>query len=258
MSLKTLVSKVKSGISQVGAAIKAADVKAGGSYGTPLSKQLLEGAKTASVAIPITKAAELPAVSAKAVTAAKGAAAAIGSSVKTTVSKAPVTSAAVATFGAGYIIENPKALKSAADIPEALFEGGAAAGKATTEKSIGPLIDYAKEHPIAAGAAGVGAAYLVGKGAAGALVTSKILEDKTPSAALPTEAATSGATLPTTGTGAQAQPITPETQIIGKSVTSAAKYRRKGRVKPENRQHQSIRINILNQSHLKQNRKFIY
>lgn len=256
--LKTVTSKVKTAISKVGAAIKAADVKLGGSY-APLSKQLVGGAKTAAIATGATTVATIPKVAATAVAATATTAKAAGSSVVTTAKKYPVSTLIGGTYAAGVITTSTQPIKTISKAPEAVFEAGQATGKVIETKSGAPLLEYAKEHPIAAGVATAGAAYLVGKGAAGALVTSKLLdEDKqtTPVAALPAEMTTTGAVIPTATTGVMAQPITPATQVMGKSATSLIKYKKR-KTTPKKPLSVSTRVNIINQSRFIKSEKYI-
>ncbi len=230
--------------------IRQVDLKLGGGSDT-LSRQLTAGAKTAVIATGITTLAKVPAVINVAKTAIIGSSKAVSKSISTQVATKPLTSAAVATFGTGLIITSKKPVKAISKAPEAIFEAGVAVGEVIEGKSIDPLIAYGKEHPIAAGLAGAGAAYLVGKGAAGALVTSKLLDTGkqapiTP--ALPAESSTIPAMLAGASTSGATVPYTPETMTVtAKSTSVARRYYKRKEHKPN---INNIRINILNQSRL--------
>lgn len=257
-SVKVAVSKVVTNYKTVQSELKEASKKSGYTNEVVVKQVLPTAVKQAAAASGISAISTVPkvvsTVSAAAVTVAKSA----GSSVKSTVSKNPISSAAAATFGTGLLIESKAPLKAAAKAPEAVFDAGTAVGKAI-EGDTGALLDYAKEHPIATGAAAAGTAFLIGKSATGLLVTSKLLDTdnmQPVQSNIPTSNNTMPAIIPTTGTGTQVQPITPQTQVIGKSAgaKSVSRYRAKARKAPV----QSMKINIINQSRIVQNRKFIY
>jgi len=255
MSIKSLVSKVATAVTNVATKVKTAVVKEVKTEAYATTGIKIGGytpPKQTTYSASIAPTAAVVKVATTAGTAAKSAAVAvsksIGSSVASTVSKHPVSSIAAATFGTGLLIESKEPLKTAAKAPEAIFDAGTAAGKAIDTKSFDPLIEYGQEHPLASGLIAAGTAYAVGKGAAGVILTSKILDtaDTQPvGSAIPAQAATAAAILPTKSTGTESQPITPETQIMGKSASTTTKGRVKRRKKPKD-----AMINIFNNSRI--------
>ncbi len=255
MSLKSLVSKVAIAVTNVATKVKTAIVKETkkeayatlgikiGGYIPPENTIYSASIAPTTAVIKATTAAGTVAKTA-AITVSKS----VASSVKSTVIKHPISSIAAATYGTGIIITSQEPIKLISKAPEAIFEAGTTTGKAIEQKSFEPLIEYGKEHPVAAGLITAAAAYTVGKGAAGVILTSKILDtaDTQPiESAIPAQAATAAAILPTKSTGTEAQPITPETQILGKSASTTTR----GRVKRRKRTVEPM-INIFNNSRI--------
>jgi len=133
---------------------------------------------SASVAIPLTKATELPGVVAKVVTASKGAVGAVASSVGNVVKANPIKSAVGGLVGAGYVA-NTGVKQSASDIAKgggALVNFGGNLGEIRKNPTWSNVLTTAKENPvISAGVVGL-AGYGLTKGGLYAYDT---LKDKT-------------------------------------------------------------------------------
>jgi len=170
---------------------------------------------------------------------------------------------AVATVGAP-IAASYVASKGVSSTAKSLGEAQSNVGQFTSnvyeavkEPSKENLKSIYTENPVIAGAVTAAGAYIVGKGAVGALVTNKIIDDnsKTVTEVLPKETLTEGKIIPSTSSSSLV-PITPETQIIGKSASSVSKTRRRTTKKaaPVSR----INVNVINGSRLFKSVKYIY
>jgi len=164
----------------------------------------------------------------------------------------PVVSSIVASKG---VVSSAKSVgKSQSDIAQ--FSGNVY--KTIVTPTTENLQSIYKDNPLIASLATAGAAYVVGKSVTGALVANKIASDKLPevTTVLPKETTTTGSIIPSS-TSSALVPITPETQIIGKSATSITKTRNKQK-KKTNTPISRINVNVINGSRLFKSVKYIY
>jgi len=264
-----LLSKVISGAKQIAKGVsQAISGTSSKTIQTPLIQKTekvvspyVQGFKSAIVAIPATKALELPGVVAKVATGVKAIAGAVGTGIKTTVKANPIKSTAIGLAGAGYVASNPVgATKDIAKGTSSLASGLVNVGGNIREFQDNPTAQNAKnifnENPLIVSGA-LATAGAVGYYGLKTVQGFSSLNDVAPN---------SIATLPTmnnllpspkdkvvTGedkilpTQADNIPITPATQIVGKSATSSVTKRHKTSKKPVNHS-QSMRIIINNQS----------
>ncbi len=247
------VSLVKAVINKQVSDLKAIDTKLGGGGSSKLSTQLIGGAKLAAVAIPTTKAAELPGAAAKAITAAKGIGSAVFTSAKSYAKANPLKTSVVGAVGAGYIIQNPtQAYRDISstinNAPQDLVNFGGNLSKIRSDPSLQNIATTFKENPVISSGVIAGAGLLIGRGVG--IVTDvintkdnkpNVIENVLPSSEYIKETAVNTNTQP---------PITPETQVMGKPATSNTKQLRKyssksRRVSP---QSNTLRVQIFNQS----------
>lgn len=275
----SLGSAIKSAVSNIGTAVKntvstvvekvkSADKALGGGNDT-LSRQLAAGAKSAAVAVGIGKVAEVPAVATAVGSAAASAAKAVKSTVKTAISNATpaqkVGGALVVTTAAGAVASNPKLLSSAADFPSDVFNFGYNVGELTKEPSYSNAAQIFKDNPLIAGTVVAGGAIIAGTGITKAVttltntmaikdLTQSLQDSQTVNAVLPAESVTPGSVLSTKTGASTDMPITPATQIVGKSAStkvSYSKYKRRKILIP------NIRVNVINNSRLMKITKYI-
>jgi len=270
--------------------IKQIDVKLGGSYGTPLSAQLVAGAKTAAVATGITTAAKIPAVVSATVAAGAAVAKSAYKSVSSYAAANPIKTTVGGIFGIGVISQTSKPISAASKLPTTTFEAGQAVGKSIEEGSLKPIAGFSKEHPYYTAAVGAAATYTGAKGLSSIYsayklsnldnalpksgigyedtskyykevadniikTTTEKTQDKiiTADTSIPSGA---GAIVPeTTKTGTSPVPITPETQIMGKQAGTKSIGRGKSYKKPVPLVNR-VTVNIMNQSRL--TKKYIY
>jgi hypothetical protein len=163
----------------------------------------------------------------------------------------------------GATIKDPNIVSKAAELPKNLSSFGSNIGTFSANPSIDNALQIAKDNPIISGGVIAATGIIAGKGVTGILntiavkentaATNKILENMNTtqpiSNILPSNNNNLPAILPTSTTGTQNKPITPETQIIPKSAssTSIKKYRKETKKIP---QTQSLRVNIYNQSRM--------
>lgn len=256
--LKTIGSTIKQVATGISQAISGTSSK---TIQTPLISKTekavqpyVSGFKTAIVAVPATKAAELPGVVAKAATAAKAVGAAIATGAKELVKRRPVATAAVAVAGAGYIANNPT--QAAKDISSGgnkliagLYNVGGNISQFRSDPTFMNLKNIYAENPVITTAGTVGIFGVAGLAASKLAQTYGVKDSLTTSntSGLPTEKIDQGKIIPTTTTMSSAVPITPETQIVGKPASSGSLKRYKSKSKRESL-NQSVRVNIFNQS----------
>jgi hypothetical protein len=185
------------------------------------------------------------------------------------------TGAKVATVGGGLVvgvpavISNPKIIGSVASSPSSIASFSSNVGAFSADPTVENAKSIFTDNPLISTAAIGTAAFIVGKSATGAITsianTLAVKENtkvaaaagKSITANLPTDLK-NGSVLPTATTGSEAIPITPSTQIVGKSASrSVSNYSKRG-IKRDLRQIQSTRINIINGSRLMSVKRFIY
>lgn len=258
----TLLSSLKTAVSNVSSKLKstflpsesvAAErrLKTFGSTSKAKAAAVITTTAAAAIAAPVlaTSAAARTAVKTAAVSVAKKVAAKPVLSLKI---------GAAGVFGAGLLSQTSKPLKTLTKAPEATFDLGSAIGKSIEDRTVSPLLQYGKEHPIASGVIGAAAGYGLLKGAAGVVAASKVIGSEADKAQNIIYETAEGQlqTIPTTTTGSTPVPITPETQIIGKAAgtRSVSTYRRKAKAQPFiNR----INIQLINQSRLIKSVKYL-
>lgn len=199
--------------------------------------------------------------------AALGTAKAIGSAATASTTGKIATVAAV-PVAVGFVVSSPKkTTKAIATAPAALSNFGANVGEFVEQPSIEKAKDIVAENPIiSAGllAAGAVAAGKLATGAATSIantlavqkntkVAEKLLETTatTPTYVSDVLAAESNQLIPlSSNKSVSAVPLTPETQVIGKAVTtkSVAKRKRTPLKRYNGGQRQSLRVNIFNQT----------
>jgi len=129
-------------------------------------QNLSAGLKTAAVAVPLTKAAEIPGLAAKAVVAAKGVAASVGSSIGNYVKSNPIKSIAGGAVVTGAVVANPKIATSApSKTIEGLYNTGYNIGQFTKNPTTDSFGKIYADNPIIAGGLTAAGLYTVGKGA---------------------------------------------------------------------------------------------
>jgi hypothetical protein len=262
---------------------KAADFVFGTSSGSKLGqvvagsglKNLKEGTKSALVAVPITKAAELPGVAAKAITAGKGVLTSVATSLKTTIKANPLKSSIIGTLGVAYIAKDP--IQGTKDITQGvgnfysgIYNVGGNLQEFRADPSIENLTKIFEENPLISTAAAVTTLGGVGLAASriagglqsgigeGYIDTSTQFDGAAPEKNIPpTDKLLKETPMQTTQTGTSAVPITPETQVIGKAASSITKKRISRSMKKKTISINN-RISILNQPHFTRSTRFIY
>lgn len=156
----------------------------------------------------------------------------------------------------GAAVSNPKIIGDAASLPSSLSSFGSNIGAFTADPSLGSAAQIFKDDPLISSAV-IGAAAIIGGKTVGTLANTLAMTKNTAATnkaidamntgVLPADLG-SGAVLSTASTGSETMPITPETQIVGKSAGSSGVKRYKSKPKSAGSLSQSVKLNIFNQS----------
>jgi hypothetical protein len=166
----------------------------------------------------------------------------------------------------GAAVSNPKIVGNVLTAPSSLSSFGSNVGTFAASPSVDTGLQVFKDNPIISTAVIGAAGLIVGKGATGILntialrentaATNKVLENMetlTPNvpinSVLPTQNGSMPATIPASK-GVTTVPLTPETQVLGKPISTTSIKRYKGKKIQAKPQSQSVRVNIFNQSRL--------
>ena len=151
----------------------------------------------------------------------------------------------------GAVVSNPGLVSKAGKAPSDLARFGSDLGEFAEDPTLSGAKQILSNSPLISGGIALGGAALIGGGIAGTLATiantsaiKKNTQSSTLPASLPSGVTSSPSVLTGGGVGSPI-PLTPETMVIGREVTSGSVARR---VKARRAQRQSVSVRILNQN----------